>query len=113
MSPELCFNRAPTARRLSAFAGAAILAVMLPASPIRAQEQVDAAAIERIKAEGLGDRSEVMETASWLTDVFGAPSHRFAEHQGRSGVVSEEDDGMGDGERQTGAVGHVRPWLDQ
>ncbi|HEX9563511.1 MAG TPA: M20/M25/M40 family metallo-hydrolase [Gemmatimonadaceae bacterium] len=72
MSPELCFNRAPTARRLSAFAGAAILAVMLPASPIRAQEQVDAAAIEKIKAEGLSDRSAVMETASWLTDVFGA-----------------------------------------
>jgi len=37
----------------------------------RAQENVDAAAIEKIKAEGL-QRSQVMETASWLTDVFGA-----------------------------------------
>lgn len=37
-----------------------------------AQEPVDSAAIERIKAEGLGERSQVMETASWLTDVFGA-----------------------------------------
>src|SRR5688572_32351401 len=37
----------------------------------RAQENVDAAAIEKIKAEGL-QRSQVMETASWLTDVFGS-----------------------------------------
>lgn len=41
------------------------------AAPIAAQEKVDSAAIEKIKAEGLM-RSQVMETASWLTDVFGA-----------------------------------------
>lgn len=39
--------------------------------PLAAQEHVDSAAIEKIKAEGL-ERSQVMETASWLTDVFGA-----------------------------------------
>jgi len=39
--------------------------------PAAAQERVDEAAIARIKAEGL-ERSQVMETASWLTDVFGA-----------------------------------------
>lgn len=44
---------------------------LLLAAPLPAQERVDAAAIERIKAEGL-ERSQVMETASWLTDVFGA-----------------------------------------
>ena len=38
---------------------------------LAAQERVDGAAIDKIKAEGL-DRSQVMETASWLTDVFGA-----------------------------------------
>ena len=45
--------------------------LLLSSVPVRAQEQVDAAAIEKIKAEGL-ERSQVMETASWLTDVFGA-----------------------------------------
>ncbi|HEX6315719.1 MAG TPA: M20/M25/M40 family metallo-hydrolase [Gemmatimonadaceae bacterium] len=44
---------------------------MLLSVPARAQEPVNEAAIERIKAEGL-ERSQVMETASWLTDVFGA-----------------------------------------
>jgi len=41
------------------------------AAPVAAQEKVDPAAIDKIKAEGL-ERSQVMETASWLTDVFGA-----------------------------------------
>ena len=54
--------------RLSAVALLALVAV--PATLV-AQEKVDEAAIEKIKAEGL-QRSQVMETASWLTDVFGA-----------------------------------------
>jgi hypothetical protein len=49
----------------------AIGAMVLLAIPAGAQEKVDAAAIDKIKAEGL-ERSQVMETASWLTDVFGA-----------------------------------------
>lgn len=49
---------------------AALLAVA-SATVAGAQERVDLAAIERIRAEGL-ERSQVMETASWLTDVFGA-----------------------------------------
>ncbi len=43
----------------------------LSTAPVDAQEKVDVAAIDKIKAEGL-QRSQVMETASWLTDVFGA-----------------------------------------
>src|SRR3972149_2811701 len=70
MSPELVGRSAATARAVVTLA-AALLAV-LPVAPLRAQEHVDTAAIERIKAEGLGERSQVMETASWLTDVFGA-----------------------------------------
>src|SRR5512145_1661064 len=50
------------------FIGALLL---IAAPPATAQEKVDLAAIEKIKAEGL-QRSQVMETASWLTDVFGA-----------------------------------------
>ena len=46
-------------------------AMVFLAAPALAQEKVDAAAIDKIKAEGL-QRSQVMETASWLTDVFGA-----------------------------------------
>lgn len=41
------------------------------AAPVSAQERVDQAAIDKIKTEAL-DRSQIMETASWLTDVFGA-----------------------------------------
>ena len=47
------------------------MALIVVATPLAAQENVDAAAIDRIKAEGL-ERSQVMETASWLTDVFGS-----------------------------------------
>ena len=54
--------------RLSAVA---LLALMAVPATLVAQEKVDEAAIEKIKAEGL-QRSQVMETASWLTDVFGA-----------------------------------------
>ena len=57
-------------RRLSS----AALFVALAAAPLAAQsraEPVDTAAVNRIKAEGLGDRSQVMEIASWLTDVYG------------------------------------------
>ncbi|HSA56810.1 MAG TPA: M20/M25/M40 family metallo-hydrolase [Gemmatimonadaceae bacterium] len=50
------------------FGAATALALALP---VGAQEKVDTAAINRIKAEGF-DRSQVMEIASWLTDVFGA-----------------------------------------
>jgi hypothetical protein len=39
--------------------------------PVLAQERVDQAAIDKIKAEAL-ERSQIMETASWLTDVYGA-----------------------------------------
>ena len=54
--------------RFCRFAVGATLLVSLSA---QAQEKVDEAAIDKIKAEGL-QRSQVMETASWLTDVFGA-----------------------------------------
>ena len=42
----------------------------LPAIGQLQQEQVDLSAMAKIRAEGL-DRSRVMETASYLTDVFG------------------------------------------
>ena len=52
------------------------------ATAARAQENVDVATIERIKAEAL-TRSDVMETMSWLTDVHGprlanSPNYRRA-----------------------------------
>jgi carboxypeptidase Q len=43
----------------------------LVATPLVAQERIDTAAIARIKAEAQS-RSQVMEIASWLTDVYGA-----------------------------------------
>lgn len=47
---------------------AALLAI---ATPAIAQEKVDLAAIDKIKDEGF-QRSQVMDIASWLTDVHGA-----------------------------------------
>jgi hypothetical protein len=48
-----------------------VIALALLAAPLAAQEKIDTAAISRIKAEER-DRTQVMEIASWLTDVYGA-----------------------------------------
>jgi hypothetical protein len=72
MARDKVAHRALRVRRLGILAGAALLATVPVTRRAMAQEAVDQAAIEKIKAEGLGDRSQVMETASWLTDVFGA-----------------------------------------
>ncbi len=45
--------------------------VFIAAAPLAAQERVSAVAMERIRQEGLY-RSQVMEVASYLTDVYGA-----------------------------------------
>ncbi len=58
-------------RPASRYWRAASLIAFIAAGPIAAQEKVDLAAIDRIKDEGF-QRSQVMETASWLTDVYGA-----------------------------------------
>ena len=47
------------------------IALVLIAAPLAAQEKIDTAAISAIKNEELR-RSQVMEIASWLTDVYGA-----------------------------------------
>lgn len=55
-------------------AAAAITMMFMAAVPagsaLRAQEPIDMAAINKIKEEGF-QRSQVMNTASWLTDVYG------------------------------------------
>jgi carboxypeptidase Q len=47
------------------------IAMAIIAAPLAAQEKIDADAINRIKTEEQS-RSQVMEIASWLTDVYGA-----------------------------------------
>ena len=42
----------------------------LASSGLIAQERIDTDALNRIRDEGF-NRSKVMETASWLTDVYG------------------------------------------
>ena len=39
-------------------------------APLAAQEKVDVATIERIKAEAM-NHSQVMDIMSWLSDVYG------------------------------------------
>ena len=53
------------------FARLAVGVTSLLSFPAFAQERVDQAAIDKIKAEGL-ERSQVMDIASWMTDVYGA-----------------------------------------
>ena len=47
------------------------VAALIVAAPLAGQEKIDTAAISAIKNEELR-RSQVMEIASWLTDVYGA-----------------------------------------
>src|SRR5688572_1570691 len=66
---------AQTMRRRQLFmVGIALLAVSalltLPVAGQLQQERVDMSAMEKIRDEGL-QRSQVMQTASYLTDVFG------------------------------------------
>lgn len=58
----------PTAR--ARFAASVVLIAIFSPLAGNAQERVDTAAISRIRDEGF-NRSQVMETASWLTDVYG------------------------------------------
>ena len=60
-------SRLPFMLRTIRFAATLILV----AAPLAAQEKIDTAAISAIKNEELR-RSQVMEIASWLTDVYGA-----------------------------------------
>ena len=62
---------APMTRVIHRLSAAALVVLMAAPASLVAQEKIDEAGIEKIKAEGL-QRSQVMETASWLTDVFGA-----------------------------------------
>ena len=60
----------PRLRALLALALLATLATALAPAPARAQEKVDLATVAKIKDEAL-NRSKIMETMSWLTDVYG------------------------------------------
>ena len=60
----------PCAARQPVRRAALALALVLAPAALGAQERVDAAAIQKIREEGT-QRSQVMEIASWLTDVYG------------------------------------------
>ena len=57
--------------------------VALPVAAIRAQEKVDVATVERIKSEEMNN-SHVMETMSWLSDVYG-PRLTWSPNASRAG----------------------------
>ena len=64
--PHTNISRVPTHRR----AVVALIASLVCAPAVRAQERVDVATIERIKSEEM-NRSQVMDIMSWLSDVYG------------------------------------------
>jgi hypothetical protein len=59
-----------TFHRSTASRVAAVGVFLLFPLVVAGQERVDGSVVDRIKAEGF-QRSQVMETASWLTDVYG------------------------------------------
>ena len=69
-----------------------------PRRPPHDRRKVDYDAMYRIKDEGF-QRSQVMDTASWLTDVYGARLTGSPEHQGRRRLGGEEADRVGRPER--------------
>lgn len=62
----------PPVRRHACYLGAcyALITTVAVVAPLAGQEEVDFAAIERIKSEAI-DSSRVMDLMSWLTDVYG------------------------------------------
>jgi len=80
-----------------------LLAGAMTAAPLAAQEKVDVATIERIKAEAM-DRSQVMDIMSYLTDVYGprltwSPNAR---HAADWSVMQLQKWGVADA--------HLEPW---
>lgn len=59
-----------TTRRLGLISAAAALA-LVATLPLRASETIDYDSINKIKQQGLGATSQVMEVSSYLTDVYG------------------------------------------
>ena len=84
---------------------AAVLTVATVGFPRAAQEPVDTASVEKIKAIGLDpDSSKVMEIASYLTDVHGPRSDGLGEHQAGRRLVGRADEGVGPHRRRARAV---------
>ena len=50
----------------------AVLTILLVSFvfPLAAQEKIDLSIMQRIRAEGLGGSSKVMDYLSWLSDVY-------------------------------------------
>ena len=63
-------TRADQPRHLILSSTILLTAALAFAAPLRAQEKVDVATVERIKAEAM-DHSQVMDIMSWLSDVYG------------------------------------------
>ncbi|MGH9903290.1 MAG: hypothetical protein ACRD68_15905, partial [Pyrinomonadaceae bacterium] len=59
-----------TGRRTGRLLSLSLILVVVFSGPLRAQEVIDQQTIARIKTEGI-QNSKVMETASYLTDVYG------------------------------------------
>ena len=71
-------------RRLPRLALASIAMMLTPALPALAQEKVDVATIEKIKAEEM-NKSQVMDIMSWLSDVYG-PRLTWSPNATKAGV---------------------------
>jgi hypothetical protein len=91
------FERARTFAATRRGVTAAGLAVVLLGLPLSAQigEKVDYDAVMRIKDEGFGSSSRVMEFASWLTDVHGPRLTNSPQFRAAGQYVVKQMTGLG------------------
>ena len=85
-------------------------ALSVPAVLHAQTEKVDQAAMQKIRDEGF-NRSKIMETASWLTDVYGPRLDRVPEHKKSRRLDDSGDEVVGHHESALRAVAKLRTRL--
>ena len=98
--------------RIRAIAALALFCLAIPIIAQIPQEKVDLDGIYKIKDEGL-NRSQVMDTLSYLYGCVRRPIDRLSANQGGRRVEQDKADPMGTGECSSRIVGPLWPRLGQ
>ena len=85
----------------------ALLIVGAATLPFSAEERINSELNARIRDEGM-NRSQVMRTLHFLTDVYGPRADRLAQPEGGRRMGGQDDGRLGHEERPSRAVG-LRP----
>ena len=90
----------------------ALATTLLLCLPVTAQEKVDLNVVNRIKTEAFGQNSKVMDTAFYLTDVYGPRLTGSNGVKNSRGLGSQKIDGMGPDQRERRSLGTVRARME-